>query len=345
MSDQSEELRPSAVERWAHRGQVMILFAIFLVALMGALGLSIDLGLAFSQRRALQNAADASALAGARLVVKSTPSAPISVLPEVEEVALANIMRFGRIDSIDCSYIIDSGYSNGSCARYVTTGTTGVKVIVTETHQTFFMRVVPGAPAYVTVSAEAKAHVMRVAAPRDGPFLPCARNTQLAEGGAMDILVKSTDNEWVMNPDAIGRTFKIHGPQIEKCQAKASRYKGLADVEANRYKDTPDWFNYKEGDTAGVISIDVEGPDGCKAGQEAVNCVAFLPIVVEDPPEAGNNRELWAITFAPFYITAPKSNEHYGRLISNYVVYGRNQIAQWGWHQGYVGPIVIRLTG
>ena len=41
----------------------------------------------------------------------------------------------------------------------------------------------------------------------------------------------------------------------------------------------------------------------------------FLPIVINDPPEAGNNRELWAITFAPFYITAPKSNEHEGKLL------------------------------
>jgi hypothetical protein len=39
-----------------------------------------------------------------------------------------------------------------------------------------------------------------------------------------------------------------------------------------------------------LISKDVEGPDGCKTGQEVVNCVAFLPIVINNPPEAGNNR-------------------------------------------------------
>ena len=88
----------------------------------------------------------------------------------------------------------------------------------------------------------------------------------------------------------------------------------------------------------------MEGPDGCKAGQEVVNCVVFLPIVVNDPPESGNNRQLWTVGFAPFYITAPKSNEHYGKLIANYMVSGRGQDGSWGWTNTYDGPITIRLT-
>ena len=58
-------------EERAHRGQILIMFAFMLVALLGALGLSVDLGMAFSQRRTMQSAADAGAYAGAWAVLKS----------------------------------------------------------------------------------------------------------------------------------------------------------------------------------------------------------------------------------------------------------------------------------
>jgi hypothetical protein len=73
------------------------------------------------------------------------------------------------------------------------------------------------------------------------------------------------------------------------------------------------------GDTDGFISTDVEGPDGCKAGQDVVNCGACLPIVVDDPAETGNNRQMWCIGFAPFYITAPKPNGRWGNLMRDYI--------------------------
>ena len=164
----------------------------------------------------------------------------------------------------------------------------------------------------------------------------------------MDLMLKVSGSGqsavWKVNPDAVNKVFIIHGPQIEKCKAKASRYKGLADNAVNRNLVPPDWFMYKEGDTAGYITTDVQGPDGCKAGQEVVNCVVFLPIVVPEPEETLNDRKLWCVGFAPFYITAPKSNEHYGKLLTDYVVYGKGQDGTWGWNQEYSGPVVIRLT-
>ena len=337
------DVRPD--DAGANRGQVLIMFAFFLVGLLGALGLATDLGMSFSERRTMQNAADAGALAGARIVSRSKPAAPLSAQAEVATVVNANAMNLGAISAITCTYVNDASASLGSCSANVPAAATGVRVRVTEEHPTLFIRAVPGAPETVETGATATAHVKKLGSPRDGPFLPCAVNTQLADAnGTLSLLLKQS-GEWVLNPAAVGRTFKIHGPQIEKCDAKASRYKGLADVSVNATKTTPGWFNYKEGDSAGLISLDVEGPDGCKAGQEVVNCVAFLPIVVNDPPEAGNNRELWAVAFAPFYITSPKSNEHNGKLLGDYIVYGSKQDAFFGWQQGYLGPIVVRLTG
>ena len=58
----------------ASPGQILIMFAIVLTSLLGAVGLAVDLGVAFSQRRTMQTAADAGALAGTRLIAKSNGS-------------------------------------------------------------------------------------------------------------------------------------------------------------------------------------------------------------------------------------------------------------------------------
>ena len=85
--------------------------------------------------------------------------------------------------------------------------------------------------------------------PTDGPYLPCGVNTKLADNTRLSIMQK-VGGTWVINSAAVGQTFQIHGPQIEKCNAKASRYKGLADVDVNRDLNAPNWFTYKEGDSA-----------------------------------------------------------------------------------------------
>jgi Flp pilus assembly protein TadG len=325
-------------------GQILIMFALMLTALLGAVGLSVDLGMAFSERRTMQSAADAGALAGTRVVSKANVGSPTSAWSEVQAVVTANKMAAGTIASIDCNYVTDNGTAINPCTATVPVNATGVEVTVTENHPTYFIRVVPGGPSTVTTSAVARANVKKLGAPTDGPYLPCGVNTKLASGGTMSIMQK-VDGNWQIDPAAVGKVFNIHGPQIEKCKAKASRYKGLADTALNKNLPIPGWFSYKEGDTAGFISADVEGPDGCKAGQEVINCVVFLPIVVDNPEEQNNDRRQWAVGYAPFYITGNNSgNEHYGKLIADYLVYGKGQDGSFGWQQGYEGPITIRLT-
>jgi Flp pilus assembly protein TadG len=324
-------------------GQILVMFAIFLIGMLGMLGLCTDLGVAFMQRRTVQAAADAGALAGTRIVAKSTASRPLAARADVEAVVVANMSAVGSIGSIDCSYVNDNGQPITDCAAIVPAGASGVRVKVTELHPTYFIQVVPGAPSSVSTNGSARANIKMLGYPTDGPFLPCGVDTRLASGGRLSMLIKE-GGEWVINPDAVGETFEIHGPRVEKCDAKAERYKGLADVDVNRDRSASGWFMYKEGDSAGMISQDVEGLDGCKAGQEVVDCVVFLPIAVNDPAESGNDRQLWVVAFSPFYVTAPKANEHHGKLISDYMVYGRGQDGNWGWTPEFEGPITIRLT-
>lgn len=74
MRARSPAIRPDLRSIWigryvtqrAHPGQVMIIFAIASLALIGFVAMSVDAGFLMAERRQVQNAADAAALAGAK---------------------------------------------------------------------------------------------------------------------------------------------------------------------------------------------------------------------------------------------------------------------------------------
>ena len=84
------------------------MFALFLTGMLGMRGLATDLGMSFAERRSMQNAADAGALAGVRVIVKTTTSAPLSAQSEVQTVTSANKMSLGTITGTTCIYINDA---------------------------------------------------------------------------------------------------------------------------------------------------------------------------------------------------------------------------------------------
>jgi len=62
--------------RSTQRGQVLVVFAFGLTGLILLMGLAVDTGFAFSQRRAAQNAADMASLAGARILAEHVAQDP-----------------------------------------------------------------------------------------------------------------------------------------------------------------------------------------------------------------------------------------------------------------------------
>ena len=68
----------------------------------------------------------------------------------------------------------------------------------------------------------------------------------------------------------------------------------------------------------------------------------LVPIAVNDPAEVGNNKEVWIVGYAAFYITQHDSNSHNARLISNYLVTGPSE-ETWC-RECDSGVAVIRLT-
>ncbi len=326
----------------AQTGQILIMFALFATAMLGMLGLATDLGYAFANRRNSQNAADAGALAGASAVLRQE----VAWTPVSTTVA-QNVLPGTSLSVTECSYVTDAGphTSVGACTGSPPPTATGVHVHVAESHGTLFMRLFGITSASTT--AEATANVQILAnPPLDGPFLVCGVRTKVAGNGNNTFnLLTRVNGEWIFNKEADGRWFEIYGPRVEDCDAKAERYKGAADQAANAGKKTPDWFQYKEGDATGlVVKQDVQGPGGCKAGTLPTNCVIILPIAVNDPPESDNNRGMYTVGWAAFYLVAgsPSENRYYGKFLYSYSVKGGGKP---GWKPGSVGGVTtIRLT-
>ncbi len=332
----------SMLNKHASRGQVLILFAGAAVALIGMLGLAIDLGFSMAQRRTMQNAADAGAMAGAHAIARSNPASPISVLTDVTTVAKANSIGGNQPTIKSCFYVDNTDKNLGDCSLVVPATASGVHVSVSESHSTFFIRAIPGGPRKVSTGASATAHVeVLKSLPSDGPFLVCGAGTKLESGSSMDIVTKQADGTWKVNSAAAGKIFQIYGPQSSTCGAHDNSYKGLAAGTNNTNITPPAWFNYNTGTSVGNINTNVNGIQGCQAGREAVNCVAYLPVVVNDPPEVGNSRLLWGVMILPFYITKPSNNVRDGKLIPGYVSTGEANLT---WDTSHTESVVIRLT-
>jgi Flp pilus assembly protein TadG len=120
------------------RGQILVIFVLALVAIIAGVGLVIDGGFAFAQRRAEQNAADLGAFAGANALLNgANPTAA------ARAAAAAN------------------GYNNGTGGVTVTVGVTSTtgKVDITGPHANYFAGVV-GQPTWdVSVTATALAGI------------------------------------------------------------------------------------------------------------------------------------------------------------------------------------------
>jgi Putative Flp pilus-assembly TadE/G-like len=307
MPDKFTDLEPDS-ER-----SVLILFAGFLVGLMGMLGLATDVGYTLAARRTAQGAADAGAMAGARAMARYRSSAPTSAQADVNSLVASN--TFGaHTPSVDsCEYIGGPGGFEivGTCNQLVPAGAAGTRVKTQLTVQTFFIKVVPGAPKTVTVRGYAKARVQTtsVSAPAS-PFIICGfgawdvtSNPNSNGGSDFDIL--TDDAPMQINPAAAGHIFRIHDSQLHKkfnakCQIPLSKWKGLNDQDGNEGRSTPGWFGWDNGTVAGPTREKVNGAEGCAANTNApYNCVMLVPIASDRDHEPtgseDNGGDLWVV--------------------------------------------------
>jgi hypothetical protein len=335
-------------------GQIIIFVAVVAVALMGMLGLATDLGYSFAQKRSAQSAADAAALAGTRAVTQwSTTNTTVTALPTVQKIVSANDMG-NATQNTTCFYVDDKNKDLADCSAKVPATATGVQVQVSETHSTFFIWIIPGAPKTVTTRAVATAHAQIVQPDGSGaPFIICGASANLVSGGSeVTILQQQSDGTYTINPAAVGQTFEIHG-KIDDCGAGSNRFKGLALGSQNAGKTVPGWFNGDNGEKTGPANEVVNGIDGCgKTTVDPYGCVMYLPMALENPPYApiksGSSDLFYIVGYGAFQVSSCSGScKHEATLLGKYLVQTPSALSGWtagSWTLGQNGIIAIRLT-
>jgi hypothetical protein len=129
------------------RGQVLIIIALVIIGLVGITGLAIDGGMAFSDRRHAQNAADTAALAGALAKINAQKTmAENEARTPMRIAALDRAGSNGYTNNLVTStvevYTCDEMDLGASCAAPYAGDSDYVQVVITSHVDTFFARVI-----------------------------------------------------------------------------------------------------------------------------------------------------------------------------------------------------------
>ena len=197
----------------AERGQAMVLFALAAVGLLVMVGLAIDGGTVFLERRRMQNAADAAALAGAQKLSEImcdetvTPQgADAAIWDAVERYARDNGVRdpsgttvaeYVKFDGPHIVAYSPSVYVGNSLdgGDGVPTAATGISVTTAITHTTYFVSLIgihttsASAPAVSVTAPLAVTDAVR-------PFgVPIELVQDLNDGGALSVTFENDGGE------------------------------------------------------------------------------------------------------------------------------------------------------
>lgn len=291
------------------RGVMTVLLAVTLLALLGLTGLVIDGGRAYADRRAVQNAADAAALAGAGAlngILFDSTGQEKKVYDAVVASLAANRVNGGP----DCGLTDESGNDVGACPATNTgsglpAGVAGVSVRSRDSQSTSFIKVLGISGFSVSASATAQIQALRSGS---SPFMICGLDA--AHGGFDPPLLLASGSTWAVNPAAIGQTYDIHGPQVPSCGAGSNSFKGL--VDNSNPSSVPAWWPGDTGVHAGPVRNVVARPDACTTTDGFDNwtgCTIIVPLCV-DGRGNGSSADLYCVRFGAFRVYQPHQNTH-----------------------------------
>jgi Flp pilus assembly protein TadG len=280
-----------------------VLVALSLTSILAVMGVVVDGSRVFSERRQMQNAADAAAMAGARAYDKVVANQESAIYNAALTAATAN-----GATSITCRLIDEVLVDVGACptvntgtATAIKTAAAGVRITVNASKSTTFMKVV----GIQTFSAKASA-AAQVEGLRSGPspFVMCAVSSSdpRSNGDGQSLAILLPDNS--MNPAAIGQTFELQDPTAVGC-GQQNQFKGLADTPADF--PTPGPWNLLNGDHGiNVTKQVIAGNDACGGNPDYfINCVVAVPLCYSMTPSVAY--KLYCVRYAPFRITVNTS--------------------------------------
>jgi Flp pilus assembly protein TadG len=260
--------------RPAPRGQVLVMFAILLVVLLGFAGVAIDFGRQNAEQRHIQTAADAAALAICKALIDG--ASDDAAIAEGRSVARINIERSPAGASALIAPDASREYADGHAGdpAYLTSGilisSTTVRVAISSTVETTLARVV-GVPTLDT-SARARCEL------RGGPAVPIvARRYDAAPGpgsGFTDFLATSAtsttgavDGFSVLgyggrtpaSEAAPGPVFDLYGPGAKA--SNESAFRGFVALDVRNFQSTTSRVYYN-GVSAGTNEQTLKNKEG-----------------------------------------------------------------------------------
>jgi hypothetical protein len=306
---------------------MLVFVALAFAVVAGTMGLGVDYAFVTLERRMLQKAADAAAASGALDLAETSSWGQIGA--DVNSVVNKNGVPSGT--SAACTLVNASNSQvQGNCNSPTSESTSGVRVTLSHTRDTFFMGLLGVRTVPVSATSTARLYQQNDYNAGAAMFIVCGFNTRLAGPGnnTYDIL-EADGPDFEVRESAVGQRFVVHGPQVADCNAGNNNFKGL--YGESGYFDLPHVLHYTEGTVAGPTSVATEGPNGCPAGTTTFNgCVMVLPVassVWGTTSDKAMNAEFWL----PFMIYDNGANVHEGVLMSTkYTVRLRTQnISPW----------------
>lgn len=255
-------------------GQVLVLFAVLLVVLLGAAGLSVDVGRQVAERRHVQTAADAAALAACRALVAG--ASDNAAATEARTVARINIENSptgtAALIAPDNARVYEDGHAGDPAylaSGILISGTT-VRVAIMSTVETALARVL-GVPTLET-NARARCDL------RGGPAVPIvARRYDSApgpNGGFTDFLATAAtstagqvDTTSVIGYDVRtpasettpGPVFELYGPGAKA--SNESAFRGFVALDVRNFESTTSRVYYN-GVAAGTNEQTLKNMEG-----------------------------------------------------------------------------------
>ncbi|HVE94375.1 MAG TPA: pilus assembly protein TadG-related protein, partial [Acidimicrobiales bacterium] len=302
--------------RRSERGATLILVALSLAASLSVVGVVVDGGSAFAERRQMQNSADAAAMSAARAFDRLTAGNEASVHTAAVTTATAN---GADAASVTCRFVDEVLTDVGSCptnnngtAVALKALATGVRVTTTRTRSTAFIRVAGIKDYSATARATAQIQGLRSG---NSPFVLCAVHDSDpradGDGQVANPAIIMPDNS--MNPAAIGVTYELQDPNAIGC-GQGSDFKGLSDSAESL--PTPGPWVLESGDHGiNVAKAVIAGASACSGGL-VDGCVIAVPLChATDPPTSGM---LYCQRFAAFQIVdADSASRIEGTLLGN----------------------------
>lgn len=315
------------------RGIIVLLTALCLVSVLLMATIVVDGSLAYTQRRSMQNAADVSALAGARQLdkVKYSGAAWTTVNATASSAASTN-----GADAITCTVISGTGASLGACssqAAVLAASAAGVEVRAEHTRRTTFGKL--SGRDGVTARASAAATIQTLTGTAT-PFVICGNP---ANGGYP--ILKPDNTIDVAAATAMG-TIDVQAAQVPTCGAGAAFKGKIGDTDPIV---VPGWVSGDNGNGyEQEIHNDVLGATPCPTGGPFDGCDMLIPIA-DTGVGNGNAIDMHVVAWAVFHITGDgHGNPKYRGTFRSDVAYVSGGQTSTSLPPNASTPRVVRLT-